>query len=117
MCNNKVLEEKFKLELEKLYDTGKDELDYYAKKMQQAVKQDNFIKIIEGYLVSEDKHPPEGFIKLLLKGRLDLSIEHLIITKGYAELFDKKKIAYCRKFLEESSKEGYRKAKETLEDY
>ncbi|MFY9295511.1 MAG: hypothetical protein WAQ88_08230 [Caldicoprobacterales bacterium] len=43
----------------------------------------------------------EGFIKLLELGRLDLSIEALVIRDEFKPLFTEEEIEICRKKLEE----------------
>ena len=44
-------------------------------------------------------NPSEGFTRLYLEGRLDLSMEDSVCKTEYCELFEEYEIDYCKKVL------------------
>lgn len=44
-------------------------------------------------------NPSDGFTTLLLKGRLDLTMEDFVCNPAYKDLFEQYEIDYCRKVL------------------
>ncbi|PKH49533.1 hypothetical protein CXF68_01985 [Tenacibaculum sp. Bg11-29] len=58
----------------------------------------------EGYYIAAKKlitkpENTEGFTKLLLEGRVDLSIENLVVQPEYTLLFSKEEIRMCKQRL------------------
>ena len=44
-------------------------------------------------------NPSDGFTTLLIKGRLDLTIESSVISEKYSTLFSVEEVNYCKKVL------------------
>ena len=78
-------------------ETAKRELGYNPTRFLQMVRQygvyDSMKKLIA------KREPTEGYIKLLLHQRTELSVEFHVVK--YAELFEDDEVRYCKELLGE----------------
>lgn len=86
MSNNRTLEQELKNDLVNAYKEGK-KFGYKAIEMLDALTEDNFIGKLITFVSYDDNHLPNGFVKLYEAGRLDLSIENIIVQDKYKSLF------------------------------
>ena len=54
-------------------------------------------KLIQKSIITNE--PSEGYITLLLLGRVDLSMEESVVKPEYSELFNTDEIIYCENLL------------------
>jgi len=77
-------------------ETAKRELGYNPTRFLQMVQQYGVYQSIKKLIAKRE--PSEGYTRLLLEKRTELSIEFHVVK--YAELFDEDELQYCRGLLE-----------------
>lgn len=98
----------FHQEMLLIYERGKEECDYRPTRFLEVVNEMGGLRAAKMFL-SSDK-PQEGLYRLWDLGRLDLSMEVLILKKKYINLFSDEEKKEAKKRLDDL---GY---KETRED-
>lgn len=99
MDAKKELENKFNREMHFIYEKAKSECDYNATRFLIMVNQHGGVQTAKKLLYSREV--PDGLTKLCLLGRLDLSVEALIVRSGWGDLFSEKEIEIAKKRLED----------------
>ncbi len=92
-------ENEFHKEMLKVYQSALTECSYPARRFLQAVNQQGGLKAAKALLAS-DKYS-EGLTKLWEAGRLDISMEALVIKQPWVSLFTEEEIAMANKRLGE----------------
>ncbi len=91
--NNKKLDEEKRVQLENkfeqamrdIYKRAKKECDYLANRFLQMVNERGGLSTAKFLL--HEKHISEGFEKLWEKGRLDISVEKVVLNPEWKSLF------------------------------
>lgn len=98
MKNNLDLELKFHQAMIGIYEQAKSELNYNATRFLQVVNEHGGFKAARIFLGAKDYS--EGFIKLWEKGRLDLTMEAMIVENSeWHCLFNKEELSIAEKRL------------------
>ena len=92
-----MLENVFHEEMLGIYEKAKRECRYNATRFLQRVREVGGLAAAKQWL-SHDK-PQEGLFKLWEFGRLDISMEALVLHKQFRELFTEEELAIARKRL------------------
>lgn len=88
------LERKFNIAMRDIYDNAKRECGYVATRFLQMLSEKGGVVTAKNLISKEGG--TEGFTKLWEFGRLDLSVEALILKKEYRELFTEEERNMCR---------------------
>jgi hypothetical protein len=88
------LERKFNLAMKDIYNDAKRECGYVATRFLQMLAEKGGVSTAKNLITKEGG--TEGFAKLWECGRLDLSIEALILRKEYQELFTEEEKRLCK---------------------
>lgn len=80
-----ALEENFHKSMIQIYRRAKDECNYNAARFVQMVAEKGGLATARTLLASQE--PQEGFTRLWECGRLDLTVEALVLSSEYHELF------------------------------
>jgi len=91
------LEDKFHLDMRKLYDIAKEEAGYTATRFIQLVSKDGGLKTAKKLILKDGGS--EGFVKLWERGRLELTVEALVLNSEYRTLFTEEEINICKSRL------------------
>ena len=78
-------------------ETCKRELKYTPTRYLQMIKEYGVHSTIKKLIAN--RQPSEGYVRLLLEGRKELSVEFLVVK--YAELFEEDEVIYCKEILDE----------------
>ena len=87
----------FHEEMLSVYDKAKKECGYNATRFLQMVQEKRGLKAAKQWLSNDT--PQEGLFKLWELGRLDISMERLVLRKQFRELFTDEELARARKRL------------------
>lgn len=93
------LEDQFHGAMVQIYEQAKAECDYVATRFIQMVAEKGGLRTAKE-LLSKDS-PQEGFTRLWECGRLDLTVEALVLKPKFASLFNKAEREEARRRLEE----------------
>lgn len=96
------LEKEFSKDMLNIYKTADRELGYKATRFLQMLSKDGPVKTAKK-LISKDGGT-EGFLKLWESGRLDLSVENLVLNEKYNSLFNDEERKICFERLEKYKK-------------
>ena len=96
------LEKDFSKDMLNIYKTADRELGYKATRFLQMLSKDGPVKTAKK-LISKNGGT-EGFLKLWESGRLDLSIENLVLNEKYKALFTDDERKMCCERLEKYKK-------------
>jgi hypothetical protein len=98
------LVEELTKELLEAYEIGLRDLNYDAKYLLKMLKENKNGVAVAKALIAK-KPAPEGFRRLIIENRLELTVEAIVVKEKYKSLFSKKEILKSMKRLE---KHGYR---------
>lgn len=87
---NNSLESRFNKEIRNLYIRSKDEEGYQASYFLNMLE--NYGSVLTAKKLLIAKEAQSGFLKLMEKGRKDLTVEALILKDEYADLFTPEEI-------------------------
>lgn len=92
---------KFEEELRDKMVVAKKECKYNATYFIQMLNEQGGVKTAKALISKalQTGNPSEGFTRLFLEGRLDLSMEDSVCKLEYQELFEQFEIDYCKKAL------------------
>lgn len=92
---------KFEEELRDKMVVAKKECKYNATYFIQMLNEQGGVKTAKALISKalQIGNPSEGFTRLFLEGRLDLSMEDSVCKLEYQELFEQFEIDYCKKAL------------------
>ena len=76
-------------------EISKRELKYNPTRFLQMIQRHGVHTTIKKLIAN--KQPSDGYTRLLLEGRKELSIEFFVVK--YADLFDESEVAYCKELL------------------
>lgn len=93
-----LLETEFHIEMINIYYTAKEACNYNATRFLQMVSETGGYKTAQKLLSSGE--PGEGFTTLWECGRLDLTVEALVLIQKYRALFTEQEIEIARDRLE-----------------
>jgi hypothetical protein len=93
------LETAFHGKMLEVYDRAKLECRYTATRFRQMVNENGGLQAAKMLLAS--KHHPEGLTRLWEEGRLDISMEALILRHPWSELFSEEELSVARKRLKD----------------
>jgi hypothetical protein len=99
MNNPTPLEIDFHKEMLDIYRNAKEECGYNATRFLQMVSNDGGLKTAQKLLATSE--PSDGFTVLWENGRLDLTVENLVLNPIYQELFSSEEISKAKTRLEE----------------
>lgn len=91
------LEDRFHRAMIGIYENARDDADYVAQIFIEMVDDRGGLRTAQ-YLLGTDK-PSEGFTKLWEKGRLDLTVENLVLKPEYKPLFSAEELSIARQRL------------------
>ena len=89
----------FHEEMLDIYEKAKKQCGYNATRFLQTVQAKGGLKAAKDWLSNDT--PQEGLFKLWELGRLDLSMERLLLQKHFRNLFTDEELAIARKRLHE----------------
>ena len=84
-----------------IYETAKREAGYNATYFLRMLSE--LGGVATAIRLVETSTPSDGFTQLWLKGRLDLTVEHLVLEEAFAPLFDDVVVEKARERLHEYS--------------
>ncbi len=87
----------FNNELATMVQRSIDEISYRPILLIRMANEEDYYKASKKLIVKPEN--TEGFTKLLLKERTDLSIEYLVVQPRYESLFTKDEIKMCKQRL------------------
>lgn len=93
------IKKEFESDMKDIYVRAAKECKYYPTRFLQMLSEMGGIETAKK-LIAKDGGT-EGFLKLWEKGRLDLSVEYLVLQDKYKELFTDEERAMCRNRLKE----------------
>jgi hypothetical protein len=96
---SKDLESAFHDKMLEVYDRAKTECRYTATRFRQMVNEHGGLEAAKMLLAS--KHHPEGLTRLWEEGRLDISMEALILRHPWSQLFSEEELSLARKRLKD----------------
>lgn len=91
------IELQFHQQMHEVYRRAKDECGYNATRFYQMVEEQGGLQAAKMLLAS--KRIPDGFAKLFLLGRLDISMETLVLQEPWSSLFTAAELAVARRRL------------------
>ena len=97
MSAHTPIEVTFHNEMLEIYRNAKEECSYSATRFLQMVANDGGLKTAK--LLLATKAPSDGFTKLWECGRLDLTVENLVIQAKYKDLFTAEEIIVAEERL------------------
>ena len=85
-----------------IYETAKSECRYNATRFLQKIRKDGGLKAAKAWLRARSggDNPTQGFLKLLDYGRLDISLEAVVLQTPWNTLFTQDELAVARKRLQ-----------------
>ena len=92
-----MLEEEFHEEMLNIYERAKRECGYNATRFLQSVREIGGLAAARQWLAQAK--PQEGLFRLWEIGRLDISMEALVLRKQFRELFTEGELSSARKRL------------------
>ena len=98
------LEVKFHQEMLAIYDLAKKECHYNASRFRKMVSEHGGLPAAKMLLLST-RHP-EGLTRLWEEGRLDISMEALVLREPWCQLFTAEEIAIAKKRLKDLGYSG-----------
>ncbi len=99
------LEQQFDEQVMAVYENGKRILRYNATRFLQKIRSDGGIGAAKSWLRSKkNDKPTNGFLRLVDSGRLDISLEALVLKDPWNTLFTEEELEVARKRL---AKYGY----------
>ena len=93
------LRKKFDDEMKEIYFKAKKEAGYNATRYYQMVMENDPLDVAKK-LISYVP-PSEGFTNLLMAGKLNLTVEALVVKEEYREFFTEEEIRLCKEKLGE----------------
>jgi len=84
------LENEFHKEMLAIYQTARSECGYNATRFLNMVANNGGLKTAKRLLANEI--PSDGFIELVTRCRIDLTVEALVVKEKYRSLFDQREI-------------------------
>ena len=93
------LEDRFHQKMVEVYDCARKECRYTATRFLQMVTTHGGLAAAKMLLAS--KHHPEGLTRLWEAGRLDISMEALVLCNPWASLFSEEELSVARKRLQD----------------
>jgi hypothetical protein len=91
------MEDAFDLEMRRIYERARDEIDYRASRFLEMVEQQGGLATAKSLL--RGNQVSDGFAKLWEKSRLDLTVEHLVLEEPWRALFTPEEIAEAARRL------------------
>lgn len=91
------LELQFHKEMVSIYQTARDECGYNATRFLNMVANDGGLHTAHVLLATDE--PSDGFEKLWECGRLDLTVENLVLNPMYRELFSESELEVAKQRL------------------
>ena len=91
------VEQQFHQQMLEVYRRAKDECGYNAIRFYQMVEEQGGLQTAKTLLTS--KRIPDGFAQLCLLGRLDISMENLVLQEPWPPLFTDVELAIARRRL------------------
>lgn len=101
---SKDLEDAFHQKMIEVYDRAKRECRYMATRFYQMVNAHGGLAAAKMLLTS--KQHPEGLTRLWEEGRLDISMEALVLREPWNQLFSEEELSVARKRLNELGYSG-----------
>lgn len=99
------LERQFEEQALAVYENGKKHLNYRASRFLQKIRSDGGVAAAKAWLrPKKDDKPTNGFLRLVEHGRLDLSLEAVVLNERWGALFSEVELAVARQRL---AKYGY----------
>ncbi|MBD8489190.1 HNH endonuclease [Echinicola sp. CAU 1574] len=97
------LESKFNDKAFEIYEAAKKYCGYNATRFLQKIRKDGGLKAAKSWLNPKamNKPPTKGFITLVNEGRLDISLEALVLREPWRELFTSEELAVASQRLRE----------------
>ena len=95
---SKDLEAAFHQEMLNVYERAKKECRYNAIRFREMVTDHGGLAAAKSLLAS--KHHPEGLTRLWKEGRLDISMEALVLTDPWRSLFAEEELLIAQKRLD-----------------
>jgi hypothetical protein len=95
MADN-ALERRFSKEMGLIYERAVSECDYRPNYFLQMIKDRGALSTARALLSGQ---PSQGFVKLWELGRLDLSVEALVVREDWQSMFRGEELAIARKRL------------------
>ena len=92
------LENRFHGEMLRIYWAGR-EIDYHARYFLQMVNQQGGLAAAQQLLLGDS--PASGFVRLWEEGRLDLSVEALVLQEPWRALFTDAELAEAHRRLKQ----------------
>ena len=96
---SKDLEDAFHQKMTEIYDRAKRECRYTATRFHQMVNAHGGLMAAKMLLTA--KQHPHGLTRLWGEGRLDISMEALVLREPWNELFSEEELSVARKRLNE----------------
>lgn len=91
------LKREFEYEMRQIYEKAKNECKYRPTRYLQMLDKYGGLKTAKKLLVTDKIH--EGLVKLYLFGRLDLTVEKLVLNKKYRILFSEENLKRAKRKL------------------
>lgn len=101
---SKDLEAQFHQEMLNVYHRAKSECRYNAIRFLEMVTDHGGLAAAKMLLAS--KHHPEGLTRLWKEGRLDISMEALVLKEPWRRLFSEEELRMARKRLDDLGYKG-----------
>lgn len=92
--------EEFTQRMLRIYTDGRDQIGYTAHRFREKVNRDGGVTAAK-YWLRRGSSATEGFIRLLDHGRLDLSMEAVVLERRWAHLFTQAELTVARNRLQE----------------
>lgn len=114
----KALEEQFHDKTLEIYELGKKRIGYNAARFLQKVRRDGGVQAAKSWLnqKSINKPPTGGFLKLVEAGRLDISLEALVLRDPWRSLFTDEELQVAKYRLKEYGYNG-NELEDNVSDY
>lgn len=97
MATSKV--QRFDAAMHDIYTKAKDEVGYNATRFKQMLSKKGGLETARHLLAGHPTTVSEGFTQLALKGRLDLTVEALVLASEWKELFTSEEISNATRRL------------------
>ena len=91
--------DRFKNAMLSIYELGKSETSYNATRFLQMVHEKGGVQTAKDLLSGDPSAVSEGFANLALKGRLDLSVEALVLKDEWKHLFTSRELSIAKRRL------------------
>lgn len=98
LTSMETLESQFTTQALNIYELGKELFGYNATRFLQKVRKDGGVKAAKSWLNPKDKEkePTKGFMELVSNGRLDVSLEALVLKEPWNSLFTQDELTVAK---------------------